>query len=217
MKPIENIINILVESCEKYKPPLIDQIIQEYGNNPFLILIACLLSLRTQDKTTIHVCRTLFKQIKTPADIIKLESHELEKIIYKTGCYKTKARTLKHVSFILITHHHGHVPKTYQELIAIKGVGPKTANLVLGYAFKVPAICVDTHVHRISNRLGIITTKTVEQTEIALKKAMPKKYWILWNKLLVTWGQNVCTPRNPKCFKCPIKDICKYAKTNSGS
>lgn len=207
---IENILQILIAQYPKYTPPLIDQIMQEYGNNPFLILIACLLSLRAQDKTTIHICRALFNGAQTAKDIINLELHELEKIIYKAGYYKTKALTLKHVSSLLMTHHNGHVPNTYQELIAIKGVGPKTANLVLGYAFEIPAICVDTHVHRISNRLGIITTKTVEQTEVALKNVIPKKYWTLWNRLLVTWGQNVCVPRKPKCSQCPIRTYCKY-------
>ncbi|MCB9493541.1 MAG: endonuclease III [Epsilonproteobacteria bacterium] len=189
--------------------PLIDIVIDEFGHEPYLILIACLLSLRAKDSTTVHVCRELFARVKTPQQLLKLPVSELERIIFKTGFYKNKAKVLRGVSNVLLEQYGGKVPDKYDELISIDGVGPKTANLVLGMAFGKPAICVDTHVHRISNRLGLIKTKTVEQTEQQLKKVLPQKYWTVWNHLLVMWGQNVCVPISPKCSECVLKPHCK--------
>lgn len=206
---IDKIVNLLEKNTYQYMQPLIDIIIEEYGKDPFLILIGCLLSLRAKDITTIHVCRDLFTHVKTPQQLLALPIKDLEKIIFKTGFYKNKARVLQSVSADLLQRFDGTVPDTYEELISMKGVGPKTANLVLGLAFGKPAICVDTHVHRISNRLGLITTKTPEQTEVALKKVLPRKYWTVWNKHLVIWGQNVCVPISPKCSTCVLNKICK--------
>lgn len=208
-KRLDTIITILKEQTASFTPPLINQIIQECGKDPFLILIACLLSLRAKDTTTIHVCRVLFKQIRTPRQLLSIPLAELEKIVFRTGYYKTKARVLHEVSRSLLDQFDGQVPQTYEELISIKGVGPKTANLVVSTAFDKAAICVDTHVHRISNHLGIISTKTVEQSEQELKELLPKKYWTLWNYLLVMWGQNICIPVSPKCTQCPINAQCK--------
>jgi endonuclease III len=194
----------------RFQVPLINQIMQEFGHDPYLILIACLLSLRARDVMTIHVCRELFVLCKTPYQIINMPTEELEKIVYRTGYYKTKARVLREVSIELIERFDGQVPNTYESLISIKGVGPKTANLVLGMGFGVPSICVDTHVHRISNRLGLISTKTVEQTEATLRQELPQEHWIKYNKLLVMWGQNVCAPIGPRCSSCPLKELgCK--------
>lgn len=204
MNTIDTIITTLQKSTKRYQPPLIDSIIEEFGKKPFLILIGCLLSLRSKDIVTIHVCRTLFKKAQRPQELLQIPRKELERIIFKTGFYRNKAETLRYVSKILLEKHDGRVPHTFEELIAIKGVGRKTANLVMGLAFDVPAICVDTHVHRISNRLGLVKTKTPLQTEMALQKVLPKKYWVEWNRLLVIWGQNVCTPRSPKCNICPL-------------
>lgn len=206
---IENIIKILTKETKQFTPPLINQIINEYGKDPYLILIACLLSLRAKDSTTIHVCRDLFRRVKTPTQMLALKQLDLEKIIFKTGFYKNKANVLHEVSSALLKRFDGMVPKTEEELLSIKGIGRKTANLVLGLAFDKPAICVDTHVHRISNRLGLISTKTVEQTEEVLKKVLKKNQWTVWNKLLVVWGQNICVPISPKCSQCAIKKWCK--------
>ena len=189
--------------------PLINCIIDEFGKSPYLILIGCLLSLRARDATTIHVCRELFSRVKTPQELLALPLSELKRIIFKTGFYQNKAQVLREVSHVILERFNGKVPATYDQLISIKGIGPKTANLVLGMAFDVPSICVDTHVHRISNRLGLITTETVEQTEQELKKILPKKDWVVWNKLLVIWGQNICTPLSPKCSQCAISHLCK--------
>lgn len=208
MRVIDEIILLLREATGGFEQPLSNTIIDEYGQNPFLILISCLLSLRARDTTTIHVCRELFSRVTTPTALLALPRAELEKIIFKTGYYKNKARVLHEVSEYLIKHHSGTAPHTFDELIAIRGVGPKTANLVLGLAFHQPSICVDTHVHRISNRLGLIKSKNPEQTEEALRKLLPKEYWIDWNYLLVMWGQNICAPISPKCGGCPIRDYC---------
>jgi endonuclease III len=224
VKKLDEIISELCKHTKKFTPPLIDTVIDEYGKQPLLILIACLLSLRSKDVVTVHVVRDLFdraakfllpketlssKVIITPQVILQIKLSELEKIIFRTGFYRNKAKVIREVCTTLNEQFAGKVPSSYEELISIKGVGPKTANLVLGMAFDVPAICVDTHVHRIPNRLGIIKTKTAEQTLLALKKILPRKHWILWNNLLVMWGQNVCLPRTPKCASCAINKYCK--------
>lgn len=205
---IQNLISVLQNSTKKYSPSLVNIIIKEYGHNPFLILVSCLLSLRAKDIVTIHACRALFEKATTPREILALSNSELEKIIYTTGFYKNKARTLKSVSNEILNRFDGKVPHTQEELMSIKGIGEKTANLVLGLAFNIPAICVDTHVHRISNRLGLIKTKTTSQTETALQRILPKKDWIKWNEFMVIWGQNVCVPISPFCSKCEIRPFC---------
>lgn len=189
-----------------FQVPLINQIMQEFGHDPYLMLIACLLSLRARDVMTIHVCRDLFAHVKTPTALLALPIEELEKIIYRTGYYKTKARVLREVSQELLTRFNGTVPPSYEALISIKGVGAKTANLILGLGFGIASICVDTHVHRISNRLGLVQTKTPEETERALRNVLPVENWIEYNTLLVTWGQNVCVPISPKCSQCPLRE-----------
>lgn len=205
---IKSIIKLLRKQTEAFNRPLVDSLITELGRDPYLILIACLLSLRAKDSMTIHVCRDLFASIRTPEQMSEIPLDQLECIIFRTGFYHNKARVLKHVSSELLKRYAGTVPATYDQLIAIKGIGPKTANLVLGYAFGVPAICVDTHVHRISNRLGLVTTKTPEQTELALRTVVSRQYWIEWNRLLVMLGQNVCLPIRPKCSQCLLAAQC---------
>jgi len=206
---IKSIIPLLRKHTKSFTPPLVDQIITEFGHDPYLILISCLLSLRAKDIVTIHVCRTLFKRVRTPQELLSLSQKQLEQIIFKSGFYKNKAQVLREVSKTILDKYHGKVPCSEHALLSIKGIGRKTANLVLGLACNIRAICVDIHVHRISNRLGLITTKTPEETELALEKILPQCYWTEWNKLLVTWGQNVCTPRVPKCSQCAIKHLCK--------
>lgn len=205
---IEELIPLLRETVAGFPLPLTDVMIQEFGKDAYIILISCLLSLRARDVVTIHVCRDLFARIRGPHELLALSVEELEKIIYRTGYYKNKAKVLRNVSKLLIDQHNSTVPSTSEELLALPGVGIKTANLVLGLAFDQPAICVDTHVHRISNIYGIINTKTPEQTEEALRKVLPRKYWIEWNTLLVMLGQNLCTPPRPKCSQCPIAYVC---------
>ena len=174
----------------------------------FRVLIACLLSLRTQDKTTDKVSEALFKIADTPEKISKLPDKKLEKIIFSSGHYKKKARTLKHVSKEILARFNGKVPKTREELLSIKGIGPKTANIVLAFAYQIPVLPIDTHCHRIPNRLCWVKTKTPEKTEKELEKILPKKYWPEFNALFVLFGQTTCQPISPKCSQCPIKHLC---------
>ncbi len=184
------IIRILQKVSKNMAEPMIHTIIKEYGRDPFLILISCLLSLRARDKVTLPICRTLFKLAKTPEEFLKIPLLELEQIVYPIGFYKKKAKLLHAISQIIIDEFNGRVPSDEKSLLSIKGVGRKTANLVLAEAFNKSAICVDTHVHKISNKIGLINTKTPYESELSLQKILPKKYWSEWNKLLVIWGQN---------------------------
>lgn len=176
--------------------------------NPFKILISCLLSLRARDETTDIISRQLFKIADTPEKITKLPLPKLKRIIFKTGYYNKKAIVLKHVSKELIEKYNSKVPKTYKELISIKYIGPKTAKIVLSFAYNKPVIPIDTHCHRISNRLGWVKTKTAEQTDKELPKILPKKYWINFNAIFVQFGREICQPVSPWCSKCPIKKYC---------
>ncbi len=205
---VREIITILRKETKNFVPPAINQIVSEFGHDPFLILISCLLSLRTRDATSVVVSRQLFARAKTPEKILAIPIHELEKIFHSIGFFRAKTRIVRSVCQELIERFDGRVPQTEQELLSIKGVGQKTANALLGYAFNVPAICVDTHVHQLANRLGWVNTKTADKTEEALKKIIPKQYWIELNYLLVTWGQNICTPVSPFCSRCAIAHLC---------
>ena len=176
--------------------------------DPFIVLIACILSLRTNDKTTYPATLRMLKLGKTPEDFAKLDPKVLEKAIYPVGFYANKAKQIVELSKELVEKYSSKVPDEIEELVKFNGVGRKTANLVLSEGFHKPAICVDVHVHRISNRLGYVKTKNPEETEFALRKKLPEKYWIDINSLLVTHGQNICKPINPKCEECPIKDYC---------
>jgi len=180
----------------------------ESGNDPFHVLISCLLSLRTKDAVTEKASRRLFQLGKTPQALLKLSLPTVEKAIYPVGFYHTKARTVHGVCRDLLNRFDGKVPGSLEALLTLKGVGRKTANLVVTLAFNKPGICVDTHVHRISNRLGYVRTKTPEQTEMALRKKLPKKYWIEFNDLFVPFGQNLCQPVSPLCSRCPMERLC---------
>jgi endonuclease III len=190
------IIKILSKAMHDLPKPMSDLISKKYDNDPFLILISCLLSLRARDVVTYPISVELFKKARTPQQFLKMPRSELEKIIHSIGFYKNKARSIHSVCHELIERFNGKVPHTKEELLSIKGVGPKTANLVLGVAFGIPAICVDTHVHKLSNLLGIVHTKTPLQTEEALQEIIPRRYWIDYNRLFVMCGQNmrVCKP-----------------------
>ena len=178
-------------------------------NDPYLVLICCILSLRTNDKTTYPCSMRMLELGKTPEEISKLSPDVLAKAIYPVGFYQNKAEQIIALSKELVEKYNSKVPDEIEELIKFKGVGRKTANLVLTKGFNKPAICVDVHVHRISNRLGYVETKNPEETEFALRAKLPKKYWIDFNTLLVTHGQNVCKPQKPDCANCSFEKYCK--------
>lgn len=189
-----------------FKVPSVTEV--SYQNDPYQVLISCILSLRTKDKTTVEASRRLFKVAKTPEKMVKLSALEIEKLIYPVGFYRNKARNILEISQRIIRDFSGSVPDNPAALLSFKGVGRKTANLVLGLGFNIPAICVDTHVHRISNRLGWVKTREPFETEEALKKIIPKDYWIKLNTILVTLGQNICLPVYPRCKICAVEKLC---------
>ncbi len=201
-KIIENLINAKQPRREFV------QLMEEF-RDPYLVLIACILSLRTNDLTTYPATLRMLEIGREPKDFAYCDVEKLEKAIYPVGFYKNKAKQIIELSKIIVEKLDNKVPDTIEELIKFNGVGRKTANLVLAKGFNIPAICVDVHVHRICNRLGYVKTKTPEETEFALREKLPKKYWLDINTLLVTHGQNVCKPINPKCNECPINDYCK--------
>ncbi|MFX0042527.1 MAG: endonuclease III domain-containing protein [Candidatus Hodarchaeota archaeon] len=176
--------------------------------DPFKILISTILSARTKDANTREATEKLFAKFNTPKKIAETNVEILEQLIYKSGFYKVKAARIKEVSQVLLDKYNGKVPDNFNELVSLPGVGAKTANCVLVYAYKIPAIPVDTHVHRISNRIGWIKTKNPEETENALKDLIPKNQWIRLNRIFVKFGQEICLPINPKHEICPIEDIC---------
>ncbi|MCX8058069.1 MAG: endonuclease III [Spirochaetes bacterium] len=206
----DTIIPILEKKLNKYEMPSVSTI-KEKLNTPFHILISTILSARTKDETTLKVSEKLFNTIKTFNDILnyKKNPEELEKLIYPVGFYKVKAKNLISLSEIIINNYKGNVPNNLEDLLSLPGVGRKTANLVLALAFGKDGLCVDTHVHRISNRLGIIKTKNPTETEMKLRKILPLKYYEVYNRLLVTFGKIICTPISPKCSICPIIKYCK--------
>ncbi len=206
MNKIDKIINILLKEFKLHKKPTVRR--TSAKKDPFKTLISCLLSLRTQDKNTAKASASLFKVADTPQKIVKIPQKKLEKLIFSSGYYKNKAKSIKHVSKVLLEKYKGKVPKTREELLSIKGIGPKTSNIVLCFAYGKNVIPVDTHVHRIPNRLGLVKTKTPEQTEAALMKVIPKKYWKEINTTFILFGKNICLPISPKCSICPLNKLC---------
>jgi endonuclease-3 len=188
--------------------------IQEEGD-PFKILIGTILSARTRDEITTKVIKSLFSEFKNPDELSKANLKDLKKVIQKIGFYNVKAARIKEVSQKLIENYNGKVPSNLDDLLTLPGVGRKTANCVLVYGFKKPAIPVDIHVHRISNRIGIVNTKKPEETEMVLQKSVEIKHWTRINETFVAYGQNICLPKNPKCKICHLTKICKYYKKNS--
>ncbi|OGH96738.1 MAG: endonuclease III [Candidatus Melainabacteria bacterium GWF2_32_7] len=178
------------------------------NKDPFKTLISCILSLRTKDETTYGATLRLFSLGSTPNDFLKLSEEEIQKAIYPVGFYRNKAKVILGICQDLLANYKGLVPDDIDELLKLKGVGRKTANLVVSKGYDKPAICVDTHVHRISNRLGYVKTKTPDKTEMALREKLPIKYWLKINDLLVTHGQNTCKPIGPKCNVCIIEPYC---------
>ncbi len=177
--------------------------------DPYRVLISCILSLRTKDKTTSQASERLFKVADNPKSMLKLNESRMRKLIYPVGFYRNKSRVILGLSRKILEEYSGKTPDSLEELLKLNGVGRKTANLVLGLGFGIPAICVDTHVHRISNRLGWVKTKTPEETEYALREIIPRREWIKLNTTLVTFGQNLCLPVSPFCSRCKVNGICK--------
>jgi endonuclease-3 len=187
--------------------PWLDEVASE-DRDPFKVLISCILSLRTQDKVTGEASLRLFKLAQTPEALSKLSVEKIEKAIYPVGFYRTKARNIKQISGEIISRHQGRVPDTIEELLTLNGVGRKTANLVVTLGYGKDGICVDTHVHRISNRWGLIQTKNPHQTEFALRELLPVRYWKELNSLLVAFGQGICKPISPFCSRCNLTLFC---------
>lgn len=202
-------IGKIVENLVNAKQPQSDFVkLMDSFKDPYLVLIACILSLRTNDRTTYPATLRMLELAKTPQEMMGVDEEELAKAIYPVGFYKNKAGQIIELSRKIVEEYGGKVPDSIDELCKFRGVGRKTANLVMTLGFGVPAICVDVHVHRIFNRLGYIKTKNPEETEFALREKLPVQYWIPINTLLVTHGQNVCKPIKPQCDNCPICDFC---------
>ena len=216
MDKIRRILDGMIATMNHVNPPRITALreLREAENgSPLSILIGTILSARTRDESTSAVVRELFSKYKTAGSLARAKLSDVEKIIKRTGFYHVKAKRIIQVASIINSKYSGRVPKTMEELLSLPGVGRKTANCVLVYAFDKPAIPVDTHVHRISNRLGLVKTKIPEETEIELMKKIPKEYWIRINDTFVMYGQNICKPISPMCSVCQIKKECSYYKT----
>ncbi len=207
MDKIDDIVTILKRENKKYIMPIVT--IVSMTKSPFMVLISCILSLRTKDKVTAEASNRLFKLADKPEKMLGLSIKSIEKAIYPVGFYKTKAKRIKEICRVLLDDYEGVVPNEIDELLKLKGVGRKTANLTVTLGYGKLGICVDTHVHRISNRLGLVKTKTPEQTEFDLRKKLPQKHWLIYNDLLVTYGQNLCVPVSPWCSKCKVFKYCK--------
>ncbi len=206
---IPAVIRKLKTFYEKYRPPILTEI--GMRSNPFRVLISCILSLRTQDITTERVSKDLFKVADTPKKLACLPLDRIKKIIRPVNFYKTKALRIRDIAKTLIKKYHSKVPHTFEELLTLKGVGRKTANIVMMHGHRSKeALAVDVHVHVISNRLGLVKTKNADETEKQLRKVLPKRYWPVYNDYLVIYGQNICTTAYPKCGSCLIEKYCVY-------
>ena len=205
---IHQVITILRRSREAWQPALVDDMAEKEEVTPYQILIATILSLRTKDTLTAQIAPKLFALANTPQQMVRQPEATIAQVTYPVGFYRNKARTILTISQELIDKYDGQVPDELEQLLDLPGVGRKTANLVLTAGFNKPGICVDIHVHRISNRWGYVQTKTPEQTEFALRQKLPQAYWLEYNALLVPFGQNVCTPVSPWCSRCPVAEFC---------
>ena len=211
IKHIDEIISLLLNKLNKNRNPILSRSKWENINRtPFTTLISCILSLRTKDEVTEKASIRLLNKYDTPQKIIKISENKIRELIYPVGFYKTKSKRIKEISKKLIEEYNGSVPNNFNELIKLKGVGRKTANIVMVYGFnKNDYLPIDTHCHRIPNRIGWIKTRNPEETEQELIKIMPKKYWNDFNKIFVKFGQIICLPISPLCSKCPIEKYCK--------
>ena len=217
---MKKILRGMIDTMNSVSPPrltALKELHEAETGNPFSILIGTILSARTKDENTAKVVKKLFSKYKSVHALAKAKVNDVEKLIRSIGFYHVKAKRIINVASIISSQYKGKVPNDFDELLKLPGVGRKTANCVLVYAFDIPAIPVDTHVHRISNRLGLVNTKTPEETEFELIKKIPKKYWLEINDTFVMYGQNICKPISPQCSVCKIKNICKYYETNYAS
>lgn len=197
---------MLREEIKKFSVPIVSEVAAD--KDPYKVLISCVLSLRTKDEVTKKASLKLFERADTANKMVNLNESEIEKLIYPVGFYKTKAKRIIEMSHKILDEYGGKVPDTIDKLLKLKGVGRKTANIVITLGYSKPGVCVDTHVHRISNRWGYVKTKNPIQTEFALREKLPQEHWIEYNDILVTYGQNVCVPISPKCSICPIENYC---------
>jgi endonuclease-3 len=222
LKPnqMKRLLRGMIDTMNSVKPPRMTALRELHDvemGDPFTILVGTILSARTKDENTTKVVKKLFSQYRTAKDLAAAKTKDVEKIIKSIGFYHVKAKRIIAVAKIVQSQYGGNVPDNLDELVKMPGVGRKTANCVLVYAFEKPAIPVDVHVHRISNRLGLVDTKTPEETEFALIEKIPKKYWLQINDTFVMYGQNICKPISPMCSVCRIKRLCKYYKTRNAS
>lgn len=205
---IHAVLRIVRREVRQWQEPVVGVIARESNRDPFRILVATVLSLRTKDATTAAASARLFAEADTPATVLALERSHLERLIYPVGFYRTKAKQIQQLCERLLAEHRGVVPDDVDALIALPGVGRKTANLVVTVGFTKPGICVDIHVHRISNRWGYITTRTPDESETALRAKLPRRHWITYNDLLVPYGQYLCQPVSPFCSRCKLTAFC---------
>jgi endonuclease-3 len=200
-------LQLVRHAISAWEPPALNKIAEE-SHDPFRVLISCILSQQTKDEVTGAASARLYRLADRPETILAVSERRIARAIYPVSFYRTKARTIREVCRTLLTRFAGRVPDSLEALLSLKGVGRKTANLVVTVGFQKPGICVDTHVHRISNRWGYVTTKTPEQTEMALRQKLPKRHWIYYNDLLVPFGQHLCRPISPFCSRCPVAIWC---------
>src|SRR5260370_4497308 len=206
-RAVSRALSVLRREAPKWNAPIVGFIAMQ-SRDPFKTLISCILSLRTKDQTTLVASERLFARADTPAKMLTLSAKVLERLIYPVGFYRTKARVIRGICRDLINKFHGSVPDEIELLMTLKGVGRKTANLVVTEAYAKPGICVDTHVHRISNRWGLVKTKTPDRTEVALREVLPPRHWLEFNGILVAFCQTIFHPTSPWCSRCKIADLC---------
>jgi endonuclease-3 len=210
IRHFDEIFSALKQELRKYNQPVVSRSKQENKDTPFVTLVSCLLSLRTKDKVTEQASRRLLIKYNTPEKLVQISEQQIASLIYPVGFYKTKAKRIKEISQVLLDKYQGKVPDRFEELLTLKGVGRKTANIVMVYGHKKHGyLPIDTHCHRIPNRLGWIKTKKPEDTEHALKKILPSEYWDDFNDLFVTFGQTICVPISPFCSRCLVEQYCK--------
>ncbi len=205
---IRKIVEILRKEKKNWNVPVVT-LMSQTGSDPFKILVATVLSLRTKDEVTARAAERLFQVADTPEKLLELGEDEIASLIYPVGFYRRKAKNLREIARVLIERYDGKVPDDLEELLKLPGVGRKTANLVITLGYGKPGICVDTHVHRIMNRLGYVKTRTPEETEFVLRKKLPEEFWIEINDLLVSLGQHICHPVSPRCSLCPVEPYCR--------
>jgi len=204
---VGQLIRVLRRAAPSWNAPIVT-LVASHTRDPFQTLISCILSLRTKDETTAVASKRLFERASTPDAMVKIPIRQLERLIFPVGFYRTKARVIRGICIDLRKRFDGKVPDDIDALLTLKGVGRKTANLVVTEAFRKPGICVDTHVHRISNRWGLVKTTTPDKSEMALREVLPRRHWLEYNSLLVSFGQTLCHPTSPWCSRCPVETMC---------